>query len=253
MNIIKDVGTIFSSVFSAIKQHVSGVVNFIQQLWNTFGKDIVNTIKKYLGMVQDVFKSVLKAIEGVFDIFAGIFSGDWSKVWDGVKKVVDGVFSAIKTVVSTGLDFVKSLVEGAFKAIISFIGGVGNKIAGAAKGMWDGIWEAFRAVINTLIRGWNSLKFTLPEINFGPIHLDSFTIGTPNIPYLHKGGIVPGAPGSDQLAILQAGERVIPRNQSGAGNVTVNINIGEGAYIDGPSIDRLANIITKRMRYATGT
>jgi hypothetical protein len=30
------------------------------------------------------------------------------------------------------------------------------------------------------------------------------------IPRLHEGGIVPGAPGTEQLALLQAGERVSP-------------------------------------------
>jgi hypothetical protein len=252
MDIINSIGIIFGEIFKYIQKVVSQAVSLITGIWNTFGKDIMNTIKKYLGMVGDIFKNALKVIEGVFDIFAGIFSGDWSKVWEGVQKVVGGIFDGIKSIVSTGLDFVKSLVEGAFKGIISFLGGVGGKIANAAKGMWDGIWAAFKAVINTLIRGWNSLKFTMPTIDLGPLgQVGGFTIGTPNIPYLHSGGIVPGLPGSDQLAILQAGEMVVPRKYAG-GAGTVNIYISEGAFMDGPSVDRLANIITKRMRYATG-
>jgi hypothetical protein len=34
---------------------------------------------------------------------------------------------------------------------------------------------------------------------------------------MHSGGIVPGAPGSETLALLQAGERVTPANRSGGG------------------------------------
>lgn len=41
------------------------------------------------------------------------------------------------------------------------------------------------------------------------------------LPVLHSGGVVPGVPGSDVLAMLQAGERVIPRSGGGAGG-TVN-------------------------------
>ena len=63
----------------------------------------------------------------------------------------------------------------------------------------------------------------------------------------HSGGVVPGTPGADVLAVLQAGERVTPAGQSGT---TVNIYISEGAFIDGPSVDRLARIIAQRMRLA---
>jgi hypothetical protein len=42
------------------------------------------------------------------------------------------------------------------------------------------------------------------------------TISTPNIPYLPAGGIVPGVPGSDVPAILQAGVLVIPRSEATA-------------------------------------
>jgi hypothetical protein len=34
---------------------------------------------------------------------------------------------------------------------------------------------------------------------------------------------------------------------------TININIAQGAFIDGPSVDKLATLITQRLRYAAGT
>jgi hypothetical protein len=91
--------------------------------------------------------------------------------------------------------------------------------------MFDGIWQAFRGAINSIIRGWNSLTFSMPSIDLGPLgKVGGFTIGTPNIPYLHSGGIVPGAPGSDVLAVLQAGERVVPRSRAGeAGQQVINV------------------------------
>ena len=74
-----------------------------------------------------------------------------------------------------------------------------------------------------------------------------FTIGTPDIPYLHAGGIVPGVPGSDVPAILQAGERVLPLSEAGTGTTAIHIHIDQGAYIDGPSIDLLARTIAQRL------
>ena len=41
---------------------------------------------------------------------------------------------------------------------------------------------------------------------------------------MHSGGIVPGVAGSDVLAILQAGERVIPRSAAANGVGTGSVN-----------------------------
>jgi hypothetical protein len=253
-NIVKSIGEIFGAVFGWIKEQVDRALKGVQIIWNAFGKDIMNAIGTAFDYVKNTIKNALKVVEGIFDIFSGIFSGDWDKVWNGIKKVFEGVWNQIKNIIDTALKLIGGLVSGAWDALVKTISGLGARIGRAASGMWDGIWGAFKAVINSIIRGWNSLKFTLPEVDMGPAgKFGGFTIGTPNIPYLHAGGIVPGAPGSDQLAILQAGERVIPRNQVGSGATEVHIHIDQGAYIDGPSIDRLANLITKRMRYAPAT
>jgi len=133
---------------------------------------------------------------------------------------------------------VLGVIGDAMSGLVGAITAMPGKIADAARGMFDGIWQAFRGAINSIIRGWNSLTFSMPSIDLGPLgKVGGFTIGTPNIPYLHAGGIVPGAPGSDVLAVLQAGERVIPRSRAGgeAGQQQV-INVG-GIHISGVGSD----------------
>ena len=103
-----------------------------------------------------------------------------------------------------------------------------------------------RGVINTIIRGWNSLRFSIPSVDLGPLgKVGGFTIGTPNIPYLHTGGTVPGTPGSDVLATLQAGERVLP---AGSGNSGPVINVYGDVY--GDSLDELSRKIAYRLQFA---
>jgi hypothetical protein len=60
----------------------------------------------------------------------------------------------------------------------------------------------------------------------------------------HSGGVVPGAPGTDQLIMAQAGERVVPRNTAsssagngaggggGGGGVVINITAGVGDPVE---------------------
>jgi hypothetical protein len=123
--------------------------------------------------------------------------------------------------------------------VSTVFGGVGKTI--------NGVMQTIRSIINTIIRAWNSLQFTVPRVDtpFGTV--GGFTIGTPNIPTLHQGGIVPGAPGSDVLTMLQAGERVIPRNAAGGQSIVIQIESFIGSDSD---IDRFAEKVAMRLRTA---
>ena len=128
-----------------------------------------------------------------------------------------------------------------FQTAWPIISGVASRIGGA----FDSVVGVIKRVINTIIRGWNSLRFTMPSVDLGPLgRVGGFTIGTPNIAYLHAGGIVPGAPGADVPAILQAGERVTPAGQ--AAGITINL-YGD---VYGDSIDELSRKIAYRLQFA---
>jgi hypothetical protein len=102
---------------------------------------------------------------------------------------------------------------GAWKAIttgwddtLRVVKGIPGDVAGIFTGMWDGIWQAFRGAINKLIDGWNSLKFTLPSFDLGPIHVGGETIGVPSIPHLAQGGLITAS----GLVYAHAGEAITP-------------------------------------------
>jgi hypothetical protein len=57
--------------------------------------------------------------------------------------------------------------------------------------MWNSIVSGFRSALNTIISGWNNLSFTTPSVDLGPLgSFGGFTIGTPNIPLLQRGGLI---------------------------------------------------------------
>jgi hypothetical protein len=68
-----------------------------------------------------------------------------------------------------------------------------------------------------VIRAWNSIEFTLPSITIpmpwplSDIHTPSWTIGTPDLPLFHTGGIVPG--NGELLAKVKGGEMVLTKSQ----------------------------------------
>ena len=218
---------------------------------------VVKAVGQVISVIDKVARAVIPPLLGVLDVLGNVAK----VVFYGLAVVVQAAFKTVSDVVAAILppfnavasvfSSVVSTIAGAVGRLVGIFQNLVGRIAGPLGRLFSPIWEGFKSAINAIVRGWNSLKFTFPDIDMGPLgHVGGFTIGTPNIPYLHTGGIVPGAPGSDVLAMLQAGERVLPRNAAGGPTIIVNIN---GGLIDGPTIDVLTNALARRLRFTTGT
>ncbi len=244
------VAEVISTVATAIEPVVSSIVAELTPAFETAMGFLNGTV---IPVVQQLTSAILPVIGTVIRTVTGIWKAEFAVIGAVIRTavgivgpIVGGLVGTIRGIGSTIGDVAGS-VGAAVGRIVGFFTGVGGQIGNATRGMWDGIWGAFRSVINAVIRGWNSLKFTIPAINLGPLgSIGGFTIGTPDIPYLHAGGIVPGLPGSDVAAILQAGERVIPRDEAGGRGVTVNIY----GPVYGDRIDELTRTIAARLRVA---
>ena len=161
-------------------------------------------------------------------------------VFDGIKRIAEDVFSWIANnwpllvgILFGPFGLATALIVTNWNSLVSFFSGIAGSIAHIFAGIWDPIYDGFKAVINNVIGAWNSLHFTLPEINIGPVHVGGETIGVPQIPKLATGGYIT----SGGLAMLHAGETVSPAGVGAArGNgpavVIENASFGDGADID---------------------
>lgn len=128
--------------------------------------------------------------------------------WDDVKRIVGIVVDWI-------VDRWNWAV-GVFKNVASAIGDFFSHI-------WDGLTSGAKSAINWVIDMLNhavdALNFLVKGINLIPgVNIPLI----PHIPKFHTGGVVGGSQGQEMLAVLQAGERVIPRGgDSGGGGATV--------------------------------
>lgn len=102
------------------------------------------------------------------------------------------------------------------KAAWDWIKQIPGWVASAFSRVGDAIAAPFRAAFNAVSRAWNStigrLSWTVPSWIPG---IGGATISAPKLPTFHSGGTVPGLPGQEVLAVLQAGETV--NNAAGAG------------------------------------
>lgn len=245
-------------VWDWIVQTVSTVTDWFSDAWDkatSFVKDLVvgwvSTIRSVLSGIWNWIKDTVKS---VWDTVKSIFRGALDFVVDLIMNwTLPGLLAkhwdTIKDAVSAVGDFFRDVWNG----IVDFFAKMPQRIGNAAKGMWDGIKDAFRGVINTIIGWWNdfAVELRVPTNSFTELiglAGKGFRIDTPNIPKLHDGGIVPGVPGTEVPAILEAGERVIPRDQAGGptiGQVVVQ-GLPESVAMD------TARRVGMEIRWATG-
>ena len=73
------------------------------------------------------------------DVIAGIFSGDWNRVWNGLKGVVSNAIDAVKNIFSGAIDIGKNFIQGLWNGISNMGGWIKDKIAGFCGGVLDNI------------------------------------------------------------------------------------------------------------------
>ena len=125
------------------------------------------------------------------------FVRGWDSTWQRVASVVGSAWNKIVDTVRSAAATVRSAFDGVTTVITSVINGV---IGAATRAL-----NAAIGGINAAVRAYNSIPF-VPAVS---------TISTVSIPRLHTGGRVPGPPGTDQMAVLRAGETV---GRSGLGD-----------------------------------
>lgn len=105
------------------------------------GEVVIGAFIDIINAIKDVFKGVTSYVMGVWNVFAGLFTGDWSRMWTGIQQVWTGIWDAIK---------------GAFVLILAFLGG--SVLKGALKGitsLWGNAWSAIKRIALEL---WDSIK-----------------------------------------------------------------------------------------------
>lgn len=220
---------------------VQGLIEKFKQAWPE--------IQRVLAILAAVAGFILREIVPVLIRLYGKYLRIWitvlGYVFLALWKVIGALINIGKAVGEAGVAFwrfsvkvkdavvgAKDFVVDAFKAMVGFITKMPGRISNAASGMFDGIKNAFRSAVNWLVDKWNAISFSLgggsydPLGKFGPtISVPGFTLSTPDIPRLAKGGNVTSAglalvgERGPELLSLNRGAQVTPLG--GAGRRTV--------------------------------
>ncbi|WP_433242505.1 hypothetical protein [Actinomadura nitritigenes] len=109
-------------VITTVVNRLGSVLGFlfdvITAVWQRFGGNIFGIIQTVFMTILEVVSGALTTLKGVFDLFVGIFTGDWGKAWTGVKEIFSGLWQGILGVLKGALGLVVETVKATVSLII---------------------------------------------------------------------------------------------------------------------------------------
>lgn len=129
-------------------EFVMKAINFALELWNNFISPIVrflvdvlspifiatfnfivDSIGTAVGVIADIIKGLLRVFNGLIDFISGVFSGNWSRAWQGIVDIFGGIFDGLIGIVRWPLNIIIDMINSAISGINSMIRTI-NKVPG---------------------------------------------------------------------------------------------------------------------------
>ena len=136
---------------NALGFEFGSIVDVLKRLWDGLCQFLAPVFEAAFSVVSTVLGSVLNVITGLLDVFIGLFTGNWSQLWDGVKEIFSGVWDAITGLFDTALNLLKSLAEVVFGWFGTTWESVWTGIKSFFETIWNGIVAFFTGIWNTIV------------------------------------------------------------------------------------------------------
>jgi phage-related protein len=189
--IMQAVGNVWNAIASVVKTVVTGIWNAIQvampailAVMQAIWPIVQTIIVSVWNNIKGVITGAINVIQGIIKTFAGIFTGDWRKAWEGIKQVTVGAvqfvwnaiqltlfgkalssakafltgfkaaftsgWTSIKSVFTNSINSIKAAVSSGFNAVKSVATTVMNGIQSAATAVWNGIKVVITGTLNAI-------------------------------------------------------------------------------------------------------
>lgn len=164
------------------------ITEVMKAVWDGFCEVLAPIFEGVFQQISNILSEALDILTGLFDIFAGIFTGDWDMVWQGVQEVFgavwDFVVATFENWISTftsladtvlgwfGTDWetvwtnVKTFFSDTWNVISSFFSGILTGIKTFFTDTWNSIVSFFSGILSGI---YSSVTGTMTEIH------DTFT------------------------------------------------------------------------------
>lgn len=160
---------------------IGSVWEFLKPIIDTIIDVIMNVLEPVIDGLCGIIGGIIDALSGVMDFITGVFTGDWSKAWEGLKTFLGGIIDAVASLFTGLFNTIVAIFKGAWDIIVSIwsvvstwfnnavikplanlFNGIWNTMKNGARNAWNGIKNIFSSVAtffkNIFGNAWNGVK-----------------------------------------------------------------------------------------------
>lgn len=160
---------------------IGSVWEFLKPIIDTIIDVIMNVLEPVIDGLCGIIGGIIDALSGIMDFITGVFTGDWSKAWEGLKTFLGGIIDAVASLFTGLFNTIRAIFKGAWDIIVSIwsvvstwfnnavikplanlFNGIWNTMKNGARNAWNGIKNIFSSVAtffkNIFGNAWNGVK-----------------------------------------------------------------------------------------------
>lgn len=139
------------------------IENIVPTLADTFNT-VAEIFMSVLGIIFDVVGGMLEILGGLIGFIAGIFTGDWSRVWDGIKSILKGVWDIMVGIVGDSLNDIWTSVSNVLSSIYSAFSSIWNAVSNTVSAVVNGISSTITDVFNGVYSSISGILYNISSV-----------------------------------------------------------------------------------------
>lgn len=153
-------------VFDNLSGTISAALDLASAVWEEWGETIVAYAQEKFGGLTQMINGSLQTIQGIFQFFTAVVTGDWEGAMDALESIGDGAWEAIKglwrmataeivALATTKFQEMKDKAKEKLDAFISDVRAIPGRAKAAVGNLGSTLVQAGRDLVQGLINGLN--------------------------------------------------------------------------------------------------
>ena len=205
--------TALTTIWNIVAPIVQGILQVVQAVMPV----ILSVVQSVIGSVQGIIQNLMTVLSGIIDFVTGVFTGNWSQAWNGIKSIFSGAVGGLGEIIKAPLRAVVSAVNTVIGGlnklkVPDWVPGLGGK--GINIPLIPGFAKGTNRTPSTFIAGENG-----PELITNAANRKVFTAA-------QTGQIF------NNISQAQTADNVSAR-MSGAGTIVINVQNSPSVVVNG--------------------
>ncbi|RSX53031.1 tape measure protein [Bifidobacterium samirii] len=149
------VAALAANLIGALLPVITGIINGVTALLpviSTAVTAILGVVTPAVTMMAGIIQGLLTTLQGVINFVTGVFTGDWSQAWEGVKQIFSGVWQQLTSLLTGAWNMIQAIIRGGLATLLAAWTAGWNAVGSFFTSIWTGLKNAASAGVDAVVR-----------------------------------------------------------------------------------------------------